>query len=127
MELLVYLLVLCVCEVFAVTMAMGLDYYGKSVNYNKVVRKKINVIFIKSNYEKKNFLPMTNRPISTKSFIFQCFNIVYVLIYIVISIVETFVYTNTVIMYNNLISAGVYGLANLFASIWFGVLSERIR
>ena len=41
MELLVYLLVLCVCEVFAVTMAMGLDYYGKSVNYNKVVRKII--------------------------------------------------------------------------------------
>lgn len=126
MKLLVYLLVLCVCDIFTITMAMGLDYHGKSINYKRVVRKKINVIFIKSNYEKKNFLPMTNRPISTKSFIFQCFNIVYVLIYIVISIVETFVYTNTIIMYINLISAGVYGLANLCASIWFGVLSERI-
>ena len=106
-------------------MAMGLDYYGKSVDYNKVVRKKINVIFIKSNYEKKNFLPMTNRPISTKSFIFQCFNIVYVFIYVVIAIIETFVYTSTVIMYINLITAGVYGLVNFFASIWLGVLSER--
>ncbi len=117
MELLVYLLILCYCDFFSVFMAMALDHYGKKKDYNKVVRKKINVILFKSKYENQHFLPTKNKPVSKESFIFQCVNIAYVLIYIAVASIETFIYPSVLMMYINVIIAAIYGTLNFICSI----------
>jgi len=126
MELLIYLLILFVCEVPAVPMAQGLDYCGKMKNYNSVVRKKINIILFRSKYEENFRMLIVDKPISKGSFIFQWVNIAYVIIYIAIASIETFVYPNGIMRLVNVITAGIYGIINFFASIYLGSLSKRI-
>ena len=81
-------------QFLAFYLARGLDYYGKQLNYEKVIRGKINIFFVHSKYEEKNFLPSTNRPVSRVSFVFQIANYVYVVAYVVMTVLFVLQYSS---------------------------------
>lgn len=120
--ILYYLIFLVIAEINAMCgLAPALDYYGKCKNYNKIICGTINIIFIRSNYEKERFLSTKGRPISKQSLIFQIANIAYVLIYLTVAAIEVFVYPNFYICILNVIVMMIYGGACMMSACFLSV------
>lgn len=124
MRILMYLCCLVAVESLALGFAVVLDYCGKQKNYDKIMRKKINVLFISSKYEKQFGLSKKGRPISKQSFVFQVVNLIYALAYSVVAVIEVFVKQNDCLLLINIISAIVYGGICPLAMIAVDVLTN---
>lgn len=97
LELLAFSVVIATFDPSVMILAFALDYYGKWRNPNRVVKRKINCILFKSDYEKRHKMYNVGRPISKASFVFQLANMVYVLLYFILSLVETLIYPHGIV------------------------------
>lgn len=82
MEIIIYVFLLVICEIFVLTLLIGLDYYLKSKNCKLVKRSKL---MPKSKYGDRN-------QISKVVFWLHIFNYIYILIYLIACIIITFIY-----------------------------------
>lgn len=112
MEIIVYLFLLILCEVIVYCLIIGIDYYMKSKK-GKLVKRCI--IMIKSKFDKNN-------NVSIIAYWVQIFNYLYVLIYILIAIIETFIYRSPILASINIYSVGIYFIFAFISLIIVSIL-----
>ena len=87
MEIMFYILLLLICEIFVYSLMIGGDYYLKSKNYKLIKRSKL---MLKSKYG-------NNQEISKIIYWFQVFNYIYIIAYLSIAVIDTFFYKSLVL------------------------------
>lgn len=115
MELILYLFLLLIVEIFVYGLSIGLDFYSKN---KKTKTVKTNLPFFR--YKKE-----TRENIGVYSFILQIVNFVYAIIYIVNSIIVSFFYKSKIIFCINIYSLGFYAVLVLVFLIVISVLSPK--
>ncbi len=115
MELILYLFLLLIVEIFVYGLSIGLDFYNK----NKKAKT------VKTNFPFFRYKKETRENIGIYSFIFQIVNFVYAIIYIVNSIVVSFFYKSKIIFCINIYSLGFYAVLVLVFLIVISVLSPK--
>lgn len=113
MEILFYIIPLCVCEAIVYGLSVALDHHLKS---KKCKVKKKCLFMVRSNYDKSN-------TISFVSYCFQLFNCLFVLVYLSIAIIDTFVYRSFLLKNINMYSVVVYSGLSLICVMVISVLS----
>ena len=87
MEIIFYIFLLLICEIFVYSLIIGGDYYLKSKNCK--LKKRTKFMF-KSKFGNK-------QEISKTIYWFQIFNYIYVIVYLSIAIIDTFFYKSAVL------------------------------
>ena len=103
--MLLYFYLLFFCQLFVYTFIIALDCCLKHTNHKL---RKANKIMFRYNKEVR-----TKNQISVGAFWFQIFNYCYVITYIIIALVETYLYRNAVLFYININSVIAYGILAL--------------
>lgn len=115
MEIMFYISLLLICEIFVYSLIIGADYYLKSKNCNLIKRSKL---MFKSKYGDKS-------EISKVVYWFQIFNYVYILIYLLISAVDTFAYKSSILFKMNFYSINIYTLLVIIFLVVVSILSPK--
>lgn len=113
MNFILYAFLLFVVEIFVFYLSIGIDYYCKYKNKKLIKSKKI---FITSKYGDKHY-------ISKHSLNLQIFNYCYILLYLIIALVDTFIYGSIVFYYINIYSLALYGAVTFIFIIIISALS----
>lgn len=115
MEILFYIFLLLICELFVYGLVIGVDYYCK---FKKCKLKKANIIMFRSKYENGD-------KISCIAYWFQLFNYFYILIYLLFAIIDSFFYNSVILFSINVYSWIIYlGLVIIFLII-ISILSPK--
>lgn len=115
MEIVFYLFLLLICEIFVYCLIIGLDYYFKNKK-SKLTKKWI--FMLKSNHDKTD-------KISCVAFWFQLFNYFYVLLYLSIAIIDTFVYRSAILFNINFCTIIAYSGVAIISLIVISILSPK--
>ena len=114
MEIIFYIFLLLICEI-VYGLIIGLDYYFKS---KKRKLKKASKIMFKSKYD-------SDDKISCIAYWFQIFNYIYILLYLVIAIIDTFICRNSILFNINFYSLIVYSVLVIISLIIISILSPK--
>ncbi len=115
MEIIFYIFLLLICEIFVYGLIIGLDYNFKS---RKRKLKKASKIMFKSKYD-------SDDKISCIAYWFQIFNYIYILLYLVIAIIDTFICRNSILFNINFYSLIVYSVLVIISLIIISILSPK--
>lgn len=118
MEIIFYIFLLLICELIVYCLIIGADYYFKSKNCKVIKRSKL---MFKSKYG-------NNQEISKFIYWFQIINYIYILIYLLFAIVDTFLHKSLLLFNINFYSVITYlGLAIIFLIIitFLSIISEN--
>lgn len=115
MEIIFYIFLLLICEIFVYSLIIGTDYYLKSKNYKLIKRSKL---MFKSKYG-------DDREISKVIYWFQIFNYIYILIYLLIAAVDIFAYKSSLLFKMNFYSIIIYTILVIIFLIIISILSPK--
>lgn len=115
MEIIFYIFLLLVYEIFVYSLIIGADYYLKSRNCKLIKRSKL---MFKSKYG-------DNNEISKIIYCFQIFNYFYILIYLFIALIDTFVYKSSLLFKMNFYSIIIYFGLVIILLIIISILSPK--
>lgn len=115
MDILLYLFLLLVAELFVYSFCVGIDYYLKYKNH-KI--KKNSFFFCKSRFDEGN-------TISCVAYWIQVFNYIYLLSYVSIAIIDSFIYSHYLLFNTCIYSLCIYGGLALIGLIVVTILSPK--
>lgn len=113
MEIILYILLLLICEIFVYSLIIVGDYYLKSKNCKLIKRSKL---MFKSKYG-------NNQELSRIIYWFQVFNYTYIIAYLSIALIDTFFYKSLVLFNIDFYSIIIFTGLAMILSIVFSILS----
>ena len=115
MEIIFYIFLLLICEIFVYSLIIGGDYYLKSKNCKLIKRSKL---MFKSKYG-------NNQELSRIIYWFQIFNYIYIIAYLSIAVIDTFFYKSLVLFNIDFYSIIIYFGLVIILLIVFSILSPK--
>ena len=115
MEIIFYIFLLLICEIFVYSLIIGSDYYLKSKNCKVIKRCKL---MFKSKCG-------DSREISKIIYWFQVFNYIYILAYLSIAVIDTFFYKSIVLFNIDFYSIIIYFGLVIILLIVISILSPK--
>jgi hypothetical protein len=115
MEVIFYIFLLLICEIFVYSLMVGGDYYLKSKNCKLIKRSKL---MLKSKYG-------NNQELSKIIYWFQVFNYIYIISYLSIAVIDTFFYKSSVLFNIDFYSIIIYFGLVIILLIVITVLSPK--
>ena len=115
MEIIFYIFLLLICEIFVYALIIGADYYVKSINCKQIKCPKI---IVKSKYDKSN-------QVSKMVYCFQVFNYVYICLYLLIAIIDSFIYKNSILFNINFYSLTIYSILVIICLVIVSIFSPK--
>ena len=115
MEIIFYIFLLLICEIFVYSLMIGGDYYLKSNNYKLIKRSKL---MIRSKFG-------NNQELSKIIYWFQVFNYIYIIAYLSIAVIDTFFYKSLVLFNVDFYSIIIYFGLVIILLIVISILSPK--